>query len=488
MLLEIFPNLLLAIFASIFIIFGGIYFILYMQYKQKMRDRLNDDLDMVSRLQNGFEVDVSFDRIYSQLIGIKASEIHTTEINLSNLNKDKLLSALKLMFDEIQKVRLNETSRIEEGNRISGINVRDMINYLYKITHNNESVLLNIYLYANDHIKKEGTNNGVIRIIHDKNTKFKIDKIVELINNSRTPINRSVGKSYSIRNIVKSDSGYSTTATPIDTVIKSLNELDISYPNIVLSYSDKQYNTKPSRIINPVLNAITAHHNLYITGPVGVGKTVFANFLASEISAEKDSKIFYINSGTLKLFNTPEFYGYVQTIFHISNVDAEGGKSTKRLNVLIIDEAQTVFNSSKDNTMLLNILDGEFKRAHNLVCICIFSELGSDLDPALFRAGRKGMIIEIKPIQKSDTPAKIKSIKENLDKNEKFNDSLFKELLDKENTLTNSDKPYAKAGEITLADTYGCIMPADLSSLFEEVDPKAKLTIPTAKLKKHKNN
>ena len=42
-------------------------------------------------------------------------------------------------------------------------------------------------------------------------------------------------------------------ATSIDTVIKSLDELDISYPNIVLSYDDKQYNTKPSKIISPIL-------------------------------------------------------------------------------------------------------------------------------------------------------------------------------------------------------------------------------------------
>lgn len=491
MLLEIFPNLLLAIFASIFIIFGGIYFVLYMQYRQKMQNQLNDDLNLVSRYHSGYDADISFDRIYAQLIGGKASEIHTTEVSLVNLNKDKLLSALKLMFDEVQKVRFNEVDHIDQVYQKdlgSGVYIENEINHLYKITHNNESVLLNIHLSAYDRTKKEDTNNGLVRIIHDKNTKFKMDKIIELVNNSRIPVNRLIKNSYSIRNIVKADNGYSTMATSVDTVIKSLDELDISYPNIVLSYADKQHNTKPSKIISPILNAIAAHHNLYITGPVGAGKTVFANFLASTISAESNSRIFYVNSGTLKLFNTPEFYGYVQTIFNTSNVNTEDGKSTKRLNVLIIDEAQTVFNSNKDNTMLLNILDGEFKRAHNLVCICIFSELGSNLDPALFRAGRKGVIIDIKPIQKVDTPAKVKNIKENLAKNEQFDDSLFKELLDKENILTNSDKPYAKAGEITLADAYGCVMPADLSNLFEEVDPKAKLKIPTAKLKKHKNN
>ena len=115
MLLEIFPNLLLAIFASIFIIFGGIYFVLYMQYRQKMQNQLNDDLNVVSRYHNGYEADISFDRIYAQLIGIKASEIHTTEVSLVNLNKNKLLSALKLMFDEVQKVRFNEVDHIDKA-------------------------------------------------------------------------------------------------------------------------------------------------------------------------------------------------------------------------------------------------------------------------------------------------------------------------------------------------------------------------------------
>lgn len=493
-LLQTFPPMLVGLLLFIFVLFAIILLVLYISYEAG-----KNITELGVATVTGSDDNESFKGL-SVIEAINA---------LLRVNK-KFQSSISFYIRSYKDPFIEDLLKIFPNTEI--IPIRSVVNFsptsantipeksdrvvLYKIPFKGEFVVLQTSEYNSFvHGKYQDIISSGI-LFYRKQSKFKADQLVRIFNaHSILPekIVSSVLK-YPLHVIGKVGSEYVVKTVETNSVIASKEELKLMYEDVEIDYSGKRYRIGLDKLIDPLVEAIKQKQNIYIMGSTGTGKTVLGGFLCSALLAAKAGKVFYMNSASIENALSPEFMAKAGDIFNSSSTTV--GESLKHyteqvsnptiltvnqqesekianspVNIILIDEAQLALKEgTQSSTVMLSMLDGDYKRMYNTVYVCLFNEQEHNVNPQAFRAGRAGLIIHLKPLKKPTADKAVVSIKKKLDSRTSiFDDVKFIKILGEENTLPQSTEPYAAAGEITLADVHGCVTPKSIVNALDEI-------------------
>lgn len=391
------------------------------------------------------------------------------------------LEGLKILFPNQEVLYSKDLVDLQDEK-----NTSTMLNKIFiKITHKDESVILSgdvdtSYNYnpSTETNEEEFTILNYMYIMHSNRTKFKFDSIIQLMRNTKytriePPKYVARDVAFDVNIITKNRDGYSTSVVRSHSKIKTDEELSIMYEAVDIEVKGKKYQIGLNKLLPVLIQAIKAKHNVYIMGSVGTGKTVLGSYISYILTKENIGKLFYLNSSTIETTLSPEFESAALNIFNCTindgALDTEES-AQKPVNIIILDEAQIALKEdTATSDMMLSLLDGYKKQLYNTVYICLFNEQQAKINPAAFRSGRVDIQIHLKALSKTTAEKVVTNIKSTIDNVvEEFDDTKFKTTLNSVNTLPNAKEPYAKQGEITLADVHGCVVSKSLLDALEE--------------------
>ena len=256
-------------------------------------------------------------------------------------------------------------------------------------------------------------------------------------------------------------------------------ELSLNYAPCEVEFRGEKANASMAELMEIMPISIDNRENILIFGVPGAGKTILAEFIlyhAKQVLEDK-LRIFYIPSNMIEQILTPEFGAYFSTLF----------KPTVK-NLIFMDECQRLLSANLgiSDSPVLEMMSGSQKELYNLSFVMAFNSKLQDLDRAIFRAGRAGLIIHLKHIPAEQARLKLAQLKERCDEDHFIDEDRFEKLLSSPNFYFDGDtNPYAQPGEITLADIYSCQMPKAKHDILQEIFNKKifkKPTVPTKKL------
>lgn len=235
--------------------------------------------------------------------------------------------------------------------------------------------------------------------------------------------------------------------------------LDLAYEPVEMEYDGVNYKIPMGKAIPLIGMVVNDQQNVIMFGSPGTGKTRLGEVIQYRLTREyPDTNIIVINAGSFAELQSAETMAQFKQALadHI-----EDGEKT----IIYIDEAETLLKSENnlhtaDNSLMLQLMDGSLSRALNCSVILMFNAKPSQLNPALFRAGRTGMVINLTALKAERATRLVEDLKLRLT-DKVYNKAKFEKILATENKLLGSDIVYAEVGEATLADVYGCFQSRD---------------------------
>lgn len=466
-------------------IVGIIFLVMYNLHAKKIAEQQAliaeaTKLDASSSIQNNYILPGNIGQSISlqsmaAMLGIKEKFTKMTRIEGVFLN-DKVIDIIMELFDKCETLSEFTEARLD-GRTDAG-------NVVLKIIHNGECILFTYRLENYKDSKDRAMMNCVI--YHDRKTSFKFSEIMEILKKNKyiMPVKSNTQNNFTMYQIGRIGNEFTTIPVKSHTSIKDEHDLESSYEPVELRHKGTTYSVSLKDLVPGIVLAMKDKHNVYITGSVGTGKTVLAGYICYKLVEANIGKVFYMNAATIASMLTPDFVNFAGSIFGSNNSEELTQKSEsfvftsetpqesgKQLNIIIIDEAQSVLRKENPSSdILLSLLDGEHKRQYNTVYLLIFNEDQREINSAAYRAGRVDVSIHLTPLKKNTADKAVDLIKTNLDTSKNvFDNTKYAEILNTENILPNSDKPYAKAGEITLADTYSCVTPVAIENIIEKI-------------------
>lgn len=245
--------------------------------------------------------------------------------------------------------------------------------------------------------------------------------------------------------------------------IQSPEYLDLAYSEVAISFEGETHTLPMSSGMEFAIEALKDGQNLYIMGAPGVGKTTLMEQVQTRlVNQETDINVVNITAGMIDELQTIG----AQSDFKdaLKSLVAYGG-----LNVICIDEAESVLTQetegihSKANSLLLQLLSGSLQRELNCVSILIFNARPEQLNPAVFRAGRAGVIFDLEALPQAQA-VKLVDVLKGAMPEKAFDANKFNKTVSEPSKLPNG-MVYATKGMISLADLYSCFMERERRSM-----------------------
>jgi hypothetical protein len=262
--------------------------------------------------------------------------------------------------------------------------------------------------------------------------------------------------------------------------------IDLLYNKVELEFAGEKHKIDTSVAVPIFGSLLESGRSIAIFGKPGVGKTRLMDIVANNLYHESKSpiQVIQITPGMIDALQTPELQGFL--------VDSLGQRDDKGnfyyRNVFLIDEAESSLKSAadgihtRDNSLLLQLMDGEIGRSINASVICTFNAKPTELNSALFRKNRISAVVELLPLDEASARKLVRLIRQDspelvLDQKQ-FESSLMGVNADTKGIV------YAKAGEITLADVFATFAPRDVHmALLESIRIAAGLNPSTGQPK-----
>ena len=234
-------------------------------------------------------------------------------------------------------------------------------------------------------------------------------------------------------------------------VIRPMNSrmLDLSYGAIKYEFGGKTHEIPVSKAFPVMLESLKLGENVLIYGRMGTGKSTLADQLKVRLAADKAVKIITMTPAQFAELRDSS----AQTAL-ANALDAD------EKNIIFIDEAEALLAKGSEDvhtinsSLLLQMMSGTLQKTLNCQLVLSFNADPKDLDIALFRKGRAGVMIELTPIPRLKADALIEEIKHaNLDR--VFDKNKYAQILTTVNKAVDGSV-YADVNEITLADMYDC--------------------------------
>lgn len=265
---------------------------------------------------------------------------------------------------------------------------------------------------------------------------------------------------------IKTKEGYRLAETTVPVSIVPKNVLDNMYCPMPIEFENKIYEFKAGDAVRIAADSIEAGSNLFMWGVMGGGKTSYATQIAARLSKRRGINVVMLSPSVLRELQFAEAQAGLLSAFAESTQEGY-------TNVLVVDEAESLLRKADDGihtedaSFVLQLLSGDIGKQLNLRMIMTFNASPEQLNDKLFRAGRKGLMFEVKPLQAEQARRFVHELRGSLIEKE-FNPEKFEKLLNEENKSVNG-VTYAKAGEITLADVYDCFMTRSTASIIRQI-------------------
>lgn len=236
----------------------------------------------------------------------------------------------------------------------------------------------------------------------------------------------------------------------------SNEEADLMYSDVDIQYNGKEYPKKPSQMLAILEAGAEEGTNIQLYGKFGTGKTKIAYHLATRLAQKHSNEVIFISPSALRELDNIR----MQSAFTQMIRQRIQENENKRF-YLFIDEAETALRSdngfhTKENAFLLQLMDGVEKDFLNMSVILTFNADPKDLNQALFRSGRAGIIVNMTPITAERAEALVAYLKTtDKMKNKIFQPAALAKFLNEDSATVNGTV-YAPKGFTTIADVLQC--------------------------------
>ncbi len=249
--------------------------------------------------------------------------------------------------------------------------------------------------------------------------------------------------------------------------------LDLSYEPASVSY-DQQYDRVPmSQVVQLQSDLLRAGKNCVIMGPTGVGKTTVCRDIWARL-VKDGYMVVKLDHDTIDA-NQSQLQAVLEE--NIFPMLAEGMYKGV---IFAIDEAKALFDSTKANDIILDLMDGIRKRENVVMGVMIsINATAADLDLAILRPGRAHSVTTLAYLSRKRAEALCKHIQQHRP-DLKFNQPLLDNILN-HGKFVEGVKIH-DSGLISAADIWnGVFRP------YDEQEKFAKILAPYA-TKKQQNN
>lgn len=245
-------------------------------------------------------------------------------------------------------------------------------------------------------------------------------------------------------------------------------EADLMYSDVNIAYNGKDYLKKPSVMMKVIEQAAKEKKTIQLYGTFGTGKTRVAHSLAATLSQNSDNVVIYITPSVLNELDT------MQNQAMFMDLIREKRESRPETNFfLFLDEAETALKSNggfhtKENSFLLQFMDGVEKSVYNISLIMTFNANPKDLNQALFRSGRAGVIVNMEPITEERAHKLVAYLKT------KYPEKIFQpaqlaKFLNEDSAMRDGTI-YAPKGFTTIADVMACFVTKEFDKIMNLLD------------------
>lgn len=259
----------------------------------------------------------------------------------------------------------------------------------------------------------------------------------------------------------------------------SSNYLDAAYSKTEIKFGQEQAQLPMSSVVEVMKSTLDLGQNVSIFGAPGTGKTKLTEIMMLDLS--KTKKVVVVPAAMMnELTQYNKLNRFIKMIKE-NTMDEDV--------VIFIDEAESLLAASENKihsaatTLMLQLLDSTMSEEIKINFCLIFNTDPEKLDPALFRSGRMGMIVNLTAILAEQAQRLIPILGPILP-GKIFDRAKFNSFLNEESALVDGTV-YAKEGETSLADVFSCFVEQDhkalVVKLIREAAKKANPTpAPTA--------
>jgi hypothetical protein len=216
-----------------------------------------------------------------------------------------------------------------------------------------------------------------------------------------------------------------------------------------VTYKGTAHKIKASAFAKLAAENVLLHgENVQLYGTYGTGKSTMMEMIQYYVSSLANTMVVVLSPTDLSIIqkNSAKF-------LHMLSPDPTDENPTKV--VFFIDDAEKALLDqggvhTEDNTIILALMDGDWKQQLNCSTIMSFNAPKEKLNQGIFRSGRSGLSAEIGPLNTEYAHKAVKALRRELT-SKTFDDALFNELLRTDNRLPNG-VVYSPSGTITIAD------------------------------------
>lgn len=257
--------------------------------------------------------------------------------------------------------------------------------------------------------------------------------------------------------------GYNVVPYAVEIAKQSREYMNLAYSEVEISFEGEKHKLPMADAMDFSIEAIKDGQNMYLLGAPGVGKTTWLEQLQTRlVHDESDINVLNITAGTIDELQSvqaqSDFKDALAQLVHY------GG-----LNVICIDEAESVLTQgetgihSKVNSLMLQMLSGSLQRQLNCVCVLIFNARPEQLNPAVFRNGRLGVMYDLGALPQEQGGQLVDLLKQAMPE-KAFDSNQYNKFVSEKSQLPNG-MVYAEKGKISLADVYACFMERERRSM-----------------------
>lgn len=231
-----------------------------------------------------------------------------------------------------------------------------------------------------------------------------------------------------------------------ETKVYSDEELDTYFAPITMRYQNELHKVSPSAAVELFSIALYNGENVFVRGIMGVGKSTLSQVVINRLSNRHDVIIVKISPTQIEELGSLTVKNWLMRQLSMY----EGQRV-----IIDLDEAEKLLvqdekGHSKANTFMLELLDGDFKKQTGCSTILTYNINNSEINPAIFRAGRCGVESEVTALTKDMANKAVKMLK-NAMPDYIFHENRYNSLCDGANK-DSQGREYCPKGFITIAD------------------------------------